>query len=205
MTIKSLIIAGSSDFDCLKEVFGRGGIIAYPTETFYGLCVDPFNPTAIRALFSLKGRPESNPVALIVKDVPMLETIVSEIPPVARSLMERFWPGPLTIIFKAAPGLPVELTAGTGTIGARVSSNVICQRLIASVSSPITATSANPSGVQGATTAQEVLAYFNGSIDVVIDNGRTPGGHGSTIVDIIAGRIKIIRDGAIPASSLTSS
>ncbi len=201
--MKPLIITGESDFDCIKEVFERGGIIAFPTETFYGLCVDPFNPTAIRALFSLKGRPESNPVALIVKDIPMLETIVSEIPPVARPLMERFWPGPLTIIFKAGPGLPMELTAGTGTIGARVSSNVICQRLVASVSSPITATSANPSGALSATTAQEVLAYFNGSIDVVIDHGKGTGNKGSTIVDVTNGRVKIVREGAIPAASLS--
>ncbi|MBI5234815.1 MAG: threonylcarbamoyl-AMP synthase [Deltaproteobacteria bacterium] len=202
MTVKPLIITGEDLFDCIKEVFARGGIIAFPTETFYGLCVDPFNPTAIQALFNLKGRPELNPVALIVKDAPMLDTIVSVIPPVARSLMDRFWPGPLTIIFKAGPGLSMELTAGTGTIGARVSSNVICQRLVASFSSPITATSANPSGLRAATTAQEVIAYFNGSIDVVIDGKETPGGHGSTVVDVTNNRVKIIREGVIPSSSL---
>jgi L-threonylcarbamoyladenylate synthase len=185
-----------------REVFQNGGVIAYPTETFYGLGVDPFNVEAVKRLFFLKGRPSKSPISLIIKDRPMLERLVQGVPPAAEKLIKRFWPGPLTIIFRAKAGLPAELLADTGKVGVRVSSNPVAQRLIEELDYPITATSANPSGKEPPRSSSEVIEYFNGSIDMLIDGGILTGRYGSTIVDITDNRIEIIREGEIPASKL---
>jgi len=201
--IKKPLISGP-DFppEKVREVFKNGGVIAYPTETFYGLGVDPFNIRAVKRLFLLKGRPEKNPISLIIKDRLMLERLVQGVPHAAEKLIEKFWPGPLTIIFKAKAHLPAELLANTGKVGVRVSSNPVAQRLVEELDSPMTATSANPSGKEPPRSPSEVIGYFNGSIDMLIDGGALAGRFGSTIVDITNDRIEIIREGAIPASKL---
>lgn len=199
---KPLILGADSPLDAALEAFKRGGITAYPTETFYGLCVDPFNKKAIEDLFSLKGRSEKNPVSVIVADKEMLGSVVEDIPTKAELLIKKFWPGPLTIIFKAHPSVPSELTANTGKIGVRVSGSPVSTRLSLALGSPITATSANPSGKKPPVTAKEVIDYFDGSIDVLIDGGRLPGKSGSTIVDITGEKAVIIREGEIPSSEV---
>ncbi len=185
-----------------REVFRRGGVIAYPTETFYGLGVDPFNIDSVKRLFLLKGRPAKNPVSLIIKDLEMLNSLVEDVPLAARELIKRFWPGPLTIIFRAKAGLPAELLANTGKVGVRISSNPVAQRLVEALNSPITATSANPSGKDAPRSAPEVIEYFNGYIDMLIDGGELLGHYGSTVVDITDNKVEIIREGEIPASEL---
>ncbi len=184
------------------EVFGAGGVIAYPTETFYGLGVDPFNIEAVKRLFQLKGRPAKSPISLIIKDRPMLNKLVEGVPPVAERLIKEFWPGPLTIIFRAKTVLPAELLANTGKVGVRISSNPVARRLVEALDSPITATSANPSGKEPPRRPSEVIGYFNGSIEMLIDGGELSGRYGSTIVDITENRIEILREGEIPASRL---
>jgi len=186
----------------LKDVFKSGGVIAFPTETFYGLAVDPFDSSAVERLFTLKGRSQKNPVSLIVKDRTMLLTVVNRIPSVAEGLMKRFWPGPLTIVFEAHPSIPARLVGGTGTIAVRISSNEVCAKLLSTLGRPVTATSANPSGKAPASTPEEVAAYFNGKIDVLIDGGKLPGRLGSTIVDVTTDKIKIIREGEIPSAEI---
>lgn len=185
-----------------REFFGTGGVIAYPTETFYGLGVDPFNDEAVQRLFLIKGRPAKSPVSLIIKDRLMLERLVQGVPPAAERLIEKFWPGPLTIIFRAKDSLPACLLANTGKVGVRVSSNPVARRLVEELNSPITATSANPSGKEPARSSSEVIGYFNGSIDMLIDGGVLTGRYGSTVVDITGDRIEIIREGEVPASKL---
>ena len=197
-----LILNASSTLDAAREVFKRGGVIAYPTETFYGLCVDPFNEGAVERLFTLKGRTAKNPVSVIIPAVSMLEKVAVEVTPLARTLIKRFWPGPLTVIFKARSNVPPLLLGSTGKIGVRVSSSPVAKRLSETLSSPITATSANPSGSQPPASAEEVLAYFNGSIDVLIDGGRLPGRLGSTVVDATGESLAVVRAGEVPTEEI---
>lgn len=197
-----VILKASTSFDEARIVFKRGGLIAYPTETFYGLCVDPFNKVAIERLFTLKGRSAESPISVIIADNLMLKEVAAEVPPAAEALIKRFWPGPLTIIFKAGPKVLPELISSTGKIGVRVSGSPVARRLSKELSSPITATSANPSGKKPPDSAQEVMEYFNGSIDLLIDGGRLPGRLGSTIVDVTKKGIKVIREGEVPADEL---
>jgi L-threonylcarbamoyladenylate synthase len=178
------------------EAFKKGGVIAYPTETFYALGIDPSNEKAAKSLFALKGRPADRPVSLIIKDEAMLSLVVCDVPEIARRLMKKFWPGPLTIVFKAR-GLSASITAGTGTVGVRVSSSPVVAALIKEIDSPITATSANPCGKPPARSAEEVLRYFDGRVPVIIDGGLLTARLPSTVVDVSRGAIKVIREGAI--------
>ncbi len=202
MVERPRILSADDDYSPALAVFRAGGIIAYPTETFYGLCVDPFNELAIKALYELKGRPPASPMPLIIGDALMLESVAAVISPAARNLMDRFWPGPLTVVFKARPELPSVLTAGTATIAVRLSGSPAARRLSKMLSSPITSTSANPSGKLPATKAGEVLGYFKGAIDLLIDGGELKGQKGSTIVDATGERLVILREGEIPSSEI---
>ncbi len=205
MTTNSpIVIKYGGEGDVLPEavaVFKKAGVVAYPTETFYGLAVDPFNEEAIGKLFKIKGRSFSNPISLIVSDVEMLSTVVKNITPTAEKLMDGFWPGPLTIIFEAASRVPISLTAGSGRIGVRIPSNEVAVNFAKAVNSPITATSANLTGENPSIEAGEVLKSLRGSVDLIIDGGRTVGGNGSTVVDV-NGEIKIIREGVIPSEDI---
>ncbi|MBI5560362.1 MAG: threonylcarbamoyl-AMP synthase [Deltaproteobacteria bacterium] len=183
------------------DSYRKGGVIAFPTETFYGLGVDPFNEEAVERLFALKKRPPDKPVSLIIKDWKMLGDIAAEAPQVAVELAKKFWPGPLTIIFKAK-NLPEILIAKTGRIGVRVSNNPIARDIISATGSPITATSANPSGKPPAKTPEAVLGYFDGNIDILIDGGELKGRFGSTIIDVTGNHAVIVREGEIPAEKI---
>lgn len=196
------ILPPDGSFAEAAAVFKDGGIIAYPTETCYGLCADPFNPKAVRRLFEIKGRAETNPVSIIVKDAVMLARVVDGVPPLAEGLMKRFWPGPLTIIFNAGRAVLPELTANTGRIGVRISNSLTVTRFVTALDSPITATSANPTGNPPATSAAEAIAYFNGKIDMLIDGGQLGAKMASTVVDCTGSRIRVIREGAISAEEL---
>lgn len=183
----------------ISDVFKKGGIIAYPTETFYGLGVDPFNKTAVKKLFNLKGREPDKPIAILIKDKKMLLEIADEVPEAAEKLIRKFWPGPLTIIFKAKKSIPALITGNTGKIGVRISNNPAAQKLLKKIGSPVTTTSANPSGKKSPATTQEVIDYFGGKVDLIIDGGKLYGKLGSTIVDVTEDKLKIIREGEIPA------
>jgi len=202
LTDRPVILRPTDAFNEAKKAFYSGGVIAFPTETFYGLSVDPFNPKAIERLFSLKGRAETNPVSVIIADKGMLSRVAVDIPATANKLIDRFWPGPLTIVLNAHPDIPPPLIANTGKIGVRVPGSEIARKLSEFLSSPITATSANPSGKKPPVKANEVLAYFNGGIDVLIDGGSLPGRLGSTVVDLTVGKVRIIREGEIPSAEV---
>lgn len=199
---RPVILGASSLWEEAPALFASSGIIAYPTETFYGLCVNPFDHLAIKKLFALKGRPPEKPITLIVKDRDMLDRVALGITPLAEKLMKRFWPGPLTIVFNARPDVPTELTGGTGTLGVRISANPVATRLSSLLDSPITATSANPTDKDAPTTPQDVIGYFDGEIDMLIDGGRLAGKKGSTIVDARGDSLVIVREGEIPVESL---
>jgi len=180
------------------EILRAGGVVAYPTETYYGLASDPFNSAALAHLFALKGRSPDKPVLLIIDNPAQLSGLVSEIPPVFTIPMQQFWPGPLTLVFPAAASLPEILTGYTGTIGVRVSSHPVARKLVRAFGLPVTATSANISGYPPAVTAIGVREQLGTAVDAVIDGGETPGGLGSTILDCCEGKIRLLRDGVIP-------
>ncbi|MBI3754475.1 MAG: threonylcarbamoyl-AMP synthase [Deltaproteobacteria bacterium] len=199
--LKAETLSGS-DWKPVRDIFKKGGIIAYPTETFYGLGVDPFNKTAVKKLFELKGREPDKPISILVKDKNMLLAVVEEIPPAAEKLIKKFWPGPLTIIFKAKKTIPSVLTGDTGKIAVRISCSPITQKLLEIIDSPITTTSANPSGKKSPVTAKEVQDYFGDKIDLLIDGGALSGKLGSTIVDATKRELKVVREGEIPAQDV---
>ena len=186
-------------------ILRQGGIVAFPTETYYGLAVDPLNPEALRRLFAVKKRTTQKPILTVVNGREQLTPIVRDIPPLFRSLMDRFWPGPLTLIFKGSQNLPPLLTANTGTIGIRWSSHQVACRLAANFGGAVTATSANLSGGKPAVTAADSYLYFGAEIDLVIDGGTTPGGRGSTLIGIEQGRLQLLRNGVIPFADVIAA
>lgn len=179
-------------------ILQTGGVVAYPTETFYGLAVDAMNGAAIERIFQIKGRQFSNPIALIAGSQYEIGNLVTETPGAALRLMQAFWPGPLTLLFSASPVISPRLTAGTGKIGIRVSSHLIADNLANSLGGPVTATSANLSGAAECKTAGEVLASLSDQVDLIIDGGPTPGGKGSTFMDITTDPPACLREGALP-------
>ncbi|GAB4411822.1 MAG: L-threonylcarbamoyladenylate synthase [Thermodesulfovibrionales bacterium] len=184
------------------DVLKRGGIIAYPTETFYGLGVRFDMDDSLKRLYKLKRRPEEKAMPVIIGEMGLLSSIVppewlKNIPQVAKSVMDRFWPGPLTLLLPAREGLSEYLTARTGMIAVRIPGESFALQLAKKAGFPITATSANPSGMPPAVDAEMVLRYFDHKLDLLIDGGQTPGGLSSTIAEVSEGRIRIVREGAV--------
>ena len=180
------------------QVLRSGGIVAFPTETYYGLAVDPFNVQALERLFLLKARPQVKPVLVLVRDQADIALLAEEIPPGFTTLMHRFWPGPLTMIFPALHSLPWQLTAHSQGIGLRQSPHPVAQRLVTAFGGPLTATSANRSGEPPAVTAREAWALFANNEGLVLDGGTSTGGSASTVVALSTGRLCCIREGKIP-------
>ncbi|MFZ4437434.1 MAG: L-threonylcarbamoyladenylate synthase [Syntrophales bacterium] len=203
MTLFLKIDPGKPDEEKLAEavhILLTGGITAFPTETFYGLGADAQNEAAVEKIFRIKGRDFRNPIALIVADNREVSPLVEEIPAIAEILMQKFWPGPLTLIFRAAPSVSSRLTAGTGKIGIRVSSHPIARLLAAHLAGPLTATSANLSGEPECSSADAVIRTLGDLPDAIIDGGHTPGGSGSTILDVTVSPPQILREGVIPGN-----
>jgi len=174
----------------------RGEIVAYPTETFYGFAVDALAPAALDRLFLLKGRGESKASALLVSDLAMLAELCAELPLRAGELARAHWPGPLTLAVPARAGLPSAIVTD-GCVAARVSSHPVAQALVAAVGRPITATSANPSGVPPIRRADLLPSLFPGGGFHILDGGETPGGAPSTLVRVRGDRVEILRPGPI--------
>lgn len=179
-----------------------GGVVAYPTETFYGLGADIRNERALEKLYAIKGRDFNKPISIIIGSRGDLTRFAREITPTAETIMDLFWPGGVTLLFEAARDLSERLMAGTGKIGIRLSSNPIATLLARNLSGAITATSANRSGGEECASAQEVIAALGETVDAVVDGGRTQGGAGSTIVDTTVDPPVVIREGIIPSSEL---
>lgn len=183
----------------------QGSVVAYPTETLYGLGVDPLQEEALKRLYQLKGRPTGMPVSILVRDVPMLEEVAQELPGPALRLIEAFLPGPLTLVLPARPHLPLLLTAGTGKVGVRISAHPLMEHLFSEYPSPITTTSANPTGKPNARDAKKILSYFPRGIECILDAGPVPGGIGSTVVDVTGERPEVLRKGAISAKEISEA
>jgi L-threonylcarbamoyladenylate synthase len=185
------------------DILLQGGIIAYPTETFYALGADCLNEKAIDQIFDIKGRAFNSPIALIGGSDQDLSVITDRIPETAKYLMKAFWPGPLTLIFHASRRIKPRLTGGSGKIGLRISSNPLALALAKALGRPITATSANLSGNRESVTAADVLEQLDNQVTGIIDGGQTPGGKGSTMLDLTAKPPVVVRAGAIPTAEIT--
>lgn len=188
--------------DQVRRVLGEGGLIALPTESFYGLAVAPFDEQALARLWQVKGRSKGKPILVLIGDRSQLTPLVRNIPPAASVLMDAFWPGPLTIVFPAAPRLSDAVTAGTSSVGIRLSA---CQPLVDLLRriGPVTGTSANRESMPPSRTAEEVQHNLGDVLDLIIDAGPTPGGQPSTVIDV-RGPIQIIRDGSIGRSAIVA-
>ena len=154
------------------KIISEGGVIAFRTDTFYGLGVDPFNAAAVAKIRELKGREENKPILLLLSDASVADRFIADRSKAFEDVARKFWPGPLTIVGVAVSNLPSEITAGTGTVGVRVPADSDVRELVRVCGGALTATSANPSGREPARSAKEVLDYFGDRIDLVIDGGE---------------------------------
>jgi len=177
----------------------RGHAIVFPTETLYGLGADALNEAAVEEVFQLKGRDRSNPFPVLVADQEMLHTLVAEIPTTAQRLIDRYWPGPLTLVLPGRRNIPKPLCNPLGGVAVRISSQAIATLLVKGLGRPLTATSANPSGKEPARTVQVAKNYFANRVDVFVDGGTLTSKSGSTVVEVKEDSVKVIREGEITA------
>jgi L-threonylcarbamoyladenylate synthase len=174
-----------------------GGLVAFPTESFYGLGADALDPAAIARVFEVKGRPDDKPLLVLVDGIDMVTELAAAVPEGARALMARHWPGALTLVLRASARVPAALSAGTGTVGVRLPAHAVARALVVAAGRPVTAPSANPSAAPPPRTAAEVRSYFDGRVDLILDGGPTAGGAGSTIADCTVWPPRILRQGPV--------
>jgi L-threonylcarbamoyladenylate synthase len=180
-----------------KDVILSGGVVALPTESFYGLAVSVMDENAVQRLMLIKKRPEKNPILILISAVDELDRYVLQAPPVAAKLIRRFWPGGLTLVFQGRKSLSPMLTSGTGQIGVRLSSHPLPTELARLAGVAITGTSANVSGESPCRSASEVMKALGHDVDLVIDGGEAQGGKPSTVLDITVQPPEILREGMV--------
>ena len=180
----------------------RGEVIVFPTETLYGLGANALDPIAVEQVFNLKGRDPSIPIPVIVADRAMLDSLTTNLTSLAERLITAFWPGPLTLVLPGRDELPTQLKNSTGGIGIRISSQPIATELARKLGKPLTATSANPSGQPPARTIAEATSYFAGKVNVFVDGGLLVAQIGSTVVEVVDDKLKLIREGEISRETL---
>lgn len=183
------------------DLLRQGELVAIPTETVYGLAADALNGTAVASVFAAKGRPGDNPLIVHIAHREQLQTLVAEIPPAAQALADAFWPGPLTMIFKKAPCIPPEVSAGLETVAVRMPSHPVARRII-ELSCPLAAPSANRSGSPSPTDAARVAEDMDGRIAAIVDGGACEVGVESTVVDMSGTRVRLLRPGAVTVDML---
>ena len=177
------------------QVLKEGGMVAFPTDTVYGLGASAYHAQAIARIYKAKGRSRENPIPILLANMQELSRVTLSPPPMARRLAKRFWPGPITLIVWRKPTLPDEISPSS-TVGVRVPDHPVALTLL-TIAGPLAVTSANKSGDPIARTASEVLEGFGGDIDLILDGGMTPGGEPSTVVDCTRASPQILREGPI--------
>ena len=195
-------MVSDSDIDNAVAILRAGGLVAFPTETVYGLGADASNPVAVRKIYETKGRPSDHPVIVHVADAVQIANWASAVPEVAHRLARRFWPGPLTLVLKRAGGVGDFVTGGQDTVAVRVPSHPVAQQLLRRFGGGIAAPSANRFGRVSATTAAHVRQEFGAAVGCVLDGGEADVGIESTIVDLSGGAPRLLRPGAITASAV---
>ena len=181
-----------------------GALVVFPTETLYGLGADARSAAAVARLVAVRGRGEGKPILVLVRDLAMAEEVAAEVPAVARRLAARFWPGPLTLVLPARPGLPPALTAGSGTIGVRVPGHAVAAALVGGLGGPVTAPSANPPGAEPPRRIEEARSYFGERVACYLDGGVLPGG-ASTVAAVDGEQVRVLRPGAIDEAALRAA
>jgi len=192
---------GSSLFQ-IADAIKTGGVIAFRTDTFYGLGADPFNRAAVQRIKALKGREAHKPILVLLSEQDQVGHFISERSPVFDLLAKEFWPGAITLVGRAANGLPEELTAGTKNVGVRLPDDDRVRALVRACGGALTATSANPSAQQPARTAAEVDKYFGPLVDLIIDDGEARTDAPSTVIDVTGNSAVLIREGVIAWSEI---
>jgi L-threonylcarbamoyladenylate synthase len=194
--------AHEETYEEVVSLLRDGAVIAFPTDTAYGLGADPFNESAVGRIFQLKGRPETKPILLLVDSLAMAEYVIQP-GELFQIVARKFWPGPLTVITQAAPSVPGNVTAGSGTIALRWPMASFATTLVNRLGSPITATSANRSGMPSSVSADEVREQFGNSLDALIDGGRLPSRGGSTLLDLTVDPPVVVREGPVSFERLS--
>ena len=184
------------------NIIKRGGIVSFPTRYLYGLGTNALNLEAVDRVFAIKQRPSNKPLSVLINHQNDLSLLVRNMPQAALSIMERFWPGDITIVFEANAALPLNLTAGTGKIGVRLPQYPVAVALTNAVKGPITATSANLTGRGGCSRVSDLDPLVANKLDLILDVGQLEGGTGSTVIDVTFDVPKILREGAIPAKDI---
>ena len=183
-------------------VIKRGGIVAFPTRCLYGLGADAFNADAVDRVFKIKQRPTQKPILILIEQRIQLERLVSHASSAALCIMDHFWPGRVTLVFKAGDAVPRHLTAGSGKIGIRIAGHPVAAALIRSLGKPITGTSANLSGESGCRRLGDLKPQLTRQLDAALDAGPLKGGTGSTVVDVTGDIPRILREGEISETEL---
>ena len=196
------IVITSDDLTYAAEVILSGGLVAVPTDTVYGLAGNGLDAQAVAKIYDVKGRPAIKPLILLVPGIDVAETFCARMPENARILARVFWPGALTLVLPRNDTVPDIVTAGGGTIGVRCPNHPKTLELLRLTGVPLAAPSANISNMPSPKSAADVLAYFDGKIECVIDGGLTSLGYESTIVDLTEEHYKIIRQGALPEEDI---
>ncbi len=189
--------------DAVIDVVASGGVICFPTDTAYGLGVDPGNTSALDRLFTIKGRAANKPILLLVDSIDMARTLSRETA-LFEHLVGEFWPGPITLVVSAAPGLSERVTAGSGTVGIRWPQAPLATRLVGRLGHPLTGTSANLSGEAPARSATEAVEQLGDRVDLVVDGGASPDTPPSTLLDLTKDPPRLLREGSITYDDLAS-
>ncbi len=184
------------------QVLRRGGLVAFPTETVYGLGANALDGAAVARIFAAKGRPASNPVIVHVADIAEVAAVAAAWPDEARRLAGRFWPGPLTLVLPRGPAVPDVVTAGGPTVAVRLPAHPVARQLIAAAGVPLAAPSANRSSHLSPTRAEHVLRDLDGRIDLILDGGPTTGGIESTVLDLTSRPARLLRPGLVPPDAI---
>ncbi|MBR0208629.1 MAG: threonylcarbamoyl-AMP synthase [Oscillospiraceae bacterium] len=187
------------------EILKNGGLVAVPTETVYGLAGNGLDAAAVERIYEVKGRPARKPLSLMVPDAESMEKYCLDVPPQAKALAARFWPGPLTIVLKARKEIPSAVLAGGATVGLRCPDHALTLELLRLTGLPFAAPSANPSGEESPKDARQVLRYFDGKIEGVIDGGECGIGRESTLISLIGTPYRILRPGALSAEEIADA
>lgn len=202
--MKTVIISDLNNLSEAAKLIQEGKLVASPTETVYGLCADALNPEAVSTIYKAKGRPSDNPLIVHIADLDMLNPLVKEVPEKALPIMNAFWPGPLTLVFKASALVPKVVTGGLDTVAIRFPSHPVMKAFIKASDRPIAAPSANTSGKPSPTNAKRVYDDLNGKISAIIDGGNCEFGVESTVLDITSDIPTILRPGGITKEMLES-
>ena len=194
--------ADAAAVDLAARIIRQGGVVVFPTSGLYGLGADAFNPDAVARVFAIKERPAGKAVLILVRETGDLGTLVAEVSPAAHRLVDHFWPGRVTLVFKASARVSTLLTGGTGKIGIRVVKHPVAVALLDGVGGPITATSANRTGFPACADIADLDPHVAAESDLVLDGGPLAGGSGSTVVDVSRETPRVLREGGVTAAKI---